>query len=942
MASYKEFLQGNLDKYKAVPFWSWNNALDEEHLVRQIEEMHALGIGGFIMHARTGMSDEYLGEKWFSCIGACLKKARELGMNAWAYDENGWPSGFCGGKLLENKDFLAKYLEMEKGDFDPEAYASYIERPEGYVRVEEKCGEGEYLNVYIRKNPSQTDILDPAVVTAFIEETYEKYYERFADSFGRELVGFFTDEPQYYRYATPYSPTLIEAFAEEGLDVRDGLCYLFLHDERGYAFREKYYGALSRLYCENFYKRIYDWCTEHNCMLTGHSIEEENLPGQVFCCGAVTPSYEYEHIPGIDHLGRFCPNELGPKQIGSLASQLGKEQVLTETFACGGFDMEPFELKSIAEAQYFHGVNLMCHHLYPYSLADFGKIDHPPVFSPQGGWPEGFKVFNEYFTRLGALVANTEEICDVAVIHPIHSIWMEFIRAEEGSIGEKTSSVADLCEDFDRLLRKMRKNGLTFQLVDEGILARHGGVREGKLFVGKREYGSVIVPKMLTLTSSTRDILKKFKGALFVEGEIPCTDGRPERIDLCSTASFEELLASKRYAFSAPDERTFLAARSSELGEFLFIKNIDCDHESRVEMPGISRSFKVLDLVTLETENASDVFTLPKSGGLILVRDESAAPYAKTETKTNVTSAFRVTGIGENSLVLDKAEIAKEDGRFSEPFYICALFEKLLRENYRGRLTVRQRFTCAQAMPVTFVMEHAKLLCATCNGEPLRFSQNAFDINFREARIEAKAGENILEYSMDYYQRDGVHYILFDPEATESLRNCLYYDTALENSYLHGDFTVDEAHVLHKREALPPLTDALYQNGYPFYNGKLILKGSLHYDGEGSAVLSIGGSFVQAKVRAGGKEVLFAMDKKGDITALLKKGENELEIELSSSLRNLFGPYHLVGSERAWIGRHSFTFARQWERDGVLPQGFTEDYLSVPFGAKEITLSIIK
>jgi hypothetical protein len=125
MADYRSFLSGNLNKYKAVPFWSWNNALEEEHLLRQIEEMHSVGIGGFIMHSRTGMSDEYLGEKWFSCIGACLKKAGELGMNAWCYDENGWPSGFTGGKLLENEAYLAKYLELSRGDFDASAiYAS--------------------------------------------------------------------------------------------------------------------------------------------------------------------------------------------------------------------------------------------------------------------------------------------------------------------------------------------------------------------------------------------------------------------------------------------------------------------------------------------------------------------------------------------------------------------------------------------------------------------------------------------------------------------------------------------------------------------------------------------------------------------------------------------------------------------------------------------------
>ena len=937
MASYKEFLQGNLNKYKAVPFWSWNNALDEAHLIRQIEEMHEAGIGGFIMHARLGMKEEYMGEKWFSCIDACLKKAREMNMNAWLYDENGWPSGFVGGKLLEKKEFLAKYLEYRTGDFDTEAMAVYVENPEGYARVEAPvAGAKEYHNVYLCYSPSNTDILDPAVVSAFIEETYDKYYERFAESFGREMVGFFTDEPQYFRYATPYSPSVAKAFAERGENVLDGLIYLFKHDERGYAFREKYYGDLNRLYTENFYKRIYDWCTEHNCMLTGHSIEEENLPGQMLGGAGVSASYEFEHIPGIDHLGRWCPKELGPKQIGSVASQLGKEQVLTETFACCGFDITPYELKGIAEAQYFHGVNLMCHHLYPYSMADIGKTDHPPVFSPQSGWFKAFRTFNDYFTRLGALISNTKEICDVAVIHPLHSIWMEWIRSEEAE------SVQKLCDEFDALLLRMRKEGITFQLVDERILARHGKIEGGNLRVGNCVYDRIIVPKMLTMTSATRDFLKEFKGDLFVEGEIPFTDGRKEKISLASNITFEDIVTKKRFAFSAPDGKSFITARASELGEFLFVKNLSETEPSEVSMPGVSSAYKLLDLVTLETANARDSFTLEPNGSAIFVKDESAAPATETAEETDVTSAFTVAAITANHLVLDMAEIKKGEGEYSANDYVMAHFDALLREDYRGKLSVRQRFTVAAPMRVTLMIERAAFLSITCNGKPLALRQSDFDINFREADMDAVAGENTIEYVIDYYQHDGVHYALFDPEATESLRNCIYYDTAIEHTYLYGDFTVDSARALHPREALPALSTELYKNGYPFFSGKLTLKGKLNYSGEGRAVLDILGRFIQAEVRVGGREKVFAMDSKGDITSLLEKGENEVEIVLSSSLRNLMGPYHLKDSENSWIGIYAFTFRRTWKHDGTLPEGFIEEYSSVPFGTSKIKMQIIK
>ena len=70
----------NVDKkYSPIPFWSWNDELDPKELVDQIEWMHENGIGGFFMHARTGLKTPYLKEKWFECVEACLKKAKEIG-----------------------------------------------------------------------------------------------------------------------------------------------------------------------------------------------------------------------------------------------------------------------------------------------------------------------------------------------------------------------------------------------------------------------------------------------------------------------------------------------------------------------------------------------------------------------------------------------------------------------------------------------------------------------------------------------------------------------------------------------------------------------------------------------------------------------------------------------------------------------------------------------
>lgn len=83
-------------EYRPLPLWSWNDRLEKKELERQIEEMHKVGIGGFFMHARGGLQTPYMSEEWMDAIRISIEKSRELGMHAWFYDENGWPSGFAG------------------------------------------------------------------------------------------------------------------------------------------------------------------------------------------------------------------------------------------------------------------------------------------------------------------------------------------------------------------------------------------------------------------------------------------------------------------------------------------------------------------------------------------------------------------------------------------------------------------------------------------------------------------------------------------------------------------------------------------------------------------------------------------------------------------------------------------------------------------------------
>ena len=46
------------NEYRSLPFWSWNDKLDQEELKWQIRQMHQQGVGGFFMHARDRLKTE--------------------------------------------------------------------------------------------------------------------------------------------------------------------------------------------------------------------------------------------------------------------------------------------------------------------------------------------------------------------------------------------------------------------------------------------------------------------------------------------------------------------------------------------------------------------------------------------------------------------------------------------------------------------------------------------------------------------------------------------------------------------------------------------------------------------------------------------------------------------------------------------------------------------
>lgn len=64
-------------EYRGAPFWAWNCKLKKELLLKEIEEIKDMGMGGVHIHCRVGLDTPYLGEEFFENVEACKEKLKK-------------------------------------------------------------------------------------------------------------------------------------------------------------------------------------------------------------------------------------------------------------------------------------------------------------------------------------------------------------------------------------------------------------------------------------------------------------------------------------------------------------------------------------------------------------------------------------------------------------------------------------------------------------------------------------------------------------------------------------------------------------------------------------------------------------------------------------------------------------------------------------------------
>lgn len=956
----------DLLSYASIPFWSWNYRLEPEKLKEQIGWMKRQGLGGFIIHARKGLLTEYMGEEWLSCVGVCIEEAERLGMEVWLYDENGWPSGFAGGALLRSKENHVWYLDCEEKDsFDAGALAVFVRQGGGFRRVRSEAEEhAVYYTVYARQNASYVDILNPAVVRQFIEQTHEVYYRRFSRHFGRTVQGFFTDEPQYFRWEQPWSPVVPQAFSETyGYDVLDGLIALFYEEENAAAFRNDFWKLMNRLLMEHFQKAVYDWCEAHNCRITGHTIEENSLSGQMMCSAGVMTFYEYEHVPGIDCLTLERDPELAARQCASVARQTGRRQVLTESFAACGWSATPLDLKRVAEQQFIAGVNRLNLHLYPYSVAGVRKRDYPPFFSIHNPWMSAGKDFNQYFEKLGRLLGQAESIAPTLVIHPLRSAYTLY-RFHDGEALRRYDDA------FLRQVEQWKRDGLLYHFGDETMLAKLGSVDGGKLVLGRRRYDCVILPALLSIDGSTAALLRRFVeqgGRLCVLGNPPpLVDGRPSGLSsFCSTIGYEDILRRQPFRLVQEGDGSLQAAcMEDSQGKFLYVLNASEGQEGafRVEQEGLWECNLLADGGGEEVACGERIALRPGESKFFRFGMKRAAGRRQkmtTARRIPLEDGWEVDPTVRNILVLDRAIVMKENGETLPEQTVMQAFNHLLRTRYQGGIALQFSFTIRHMPPDLKLIAETGIPCnLTVNGQELSVGHpygEDRDFTWYDIADLCCPGVNRIVMTLRFYQNPVVYDVLYGQGITESLKNCMVYDTELENLYLAGAFGVYGQQAFEEPQPdrlvassdffLAPLPKRvggarLVEEGFPFFAGALRLRCQVEVGvQEPGSRAFLSAQFHGALVRVYVNEVFAGQLLFGDpceIGPWLHMGQNTIVLELITTGRNLYGPHHHPALELRCVSAEEYG-EQAAEEAGIILE---EQYAFIRTGLDKVWISL--
>lgn len=561
-------------EYGPEPYYGLNGHVTIQQVDHDLDTMHALGFQAVTVQAGFGMPFAYLSPQYFAFFRRFVAAAQARHMRIWIVDDAGYPSGFAGGKFSSEKPNLRmQALEVARTIPLAGGASLHLSLPANTVSAAAIHDNGDAIPLPIKNqtlnwtappgqwtvliadhefrtsptrsdtNPhrvkdttqSLEDYLNPAATAQFLRFTHEQYQRYVGGEFGKTILGFRGDEPDYSISGLPWTPALFSRFRQiKGYDVQPYTALFAQTPSRRHPgvpisltpqqlrIRADYYDVFSRMFAAGFFESQGKWCAANHLEYQVHLNHEEQEMDLTHSEGSFFRDMRGVEVPGIDAIWHQIWTDTisdYPRLASSEAHVYGKPRAFTESFAAYRPVPDVAMARYILNEQFACGINLV-------EMMYFPATSSGPRPAPSYMGQPGFPNLVTYVRRMSYLMAVGHPAASVALFLPSSSMWL----------GDSTADTM-----FVSTERLLSEHQIGFDIVGEDGLTRDLVARPGAFeSASGNQYRTVILPDPEVISAAMLHRLQTFAHGggkvLFLGGAPKWIAGRTFRNARAATA----------------------------------------------------------------------------------------------------------------------------------------------------------------------------------------------------------------------------------------------------------------------------------------------------------------------------------------------------------------------------------------------------------------------
>jgi hypothetical protein len=531
-------------EYGPEPYYGMNGPVTVEQVERDLDTMKRLGFQAVTVQAGYNMPFEYLSPQYFAFFRKFVEDAKKRNMRVWVVDDAGYPSGFAGGRFSSMAPNLrmqalevAQQIPVAGGtalhqSLGPNAVSAAAVDAEGHAipvplngsALEWTAPPGQWTVLIVdhefRTSPTRSDTnphrvkdtsqsledyLNPEATAQYLAWTHEQYKHYVGDEFGKTIMGFRGDEPDFSISGLPWTPAFFARFrAIKGYDVQPYTALFAQAPSRQHPgvsihltpeqlrIKGDYYDVFSQMFAAGFFKPQGDWCAANNLEYQVHLNHEEMEMELTHSEGSFFRDMRNVQVPGIDAIWHQIWTDTiadYPRLASSVSHVYGKPRAFTESFAAYRPVPDVAMARYILNEQFVRGVNLVEMMYFP---ATTSGPKPPPSYMGEAG----FSDLTVYVRRLSYLMAMGRPDAQVALYLPSSSMWL----------GDEAADA-----QFVSTERLLSEHQIDFDIVDDDELAHELTLGHGSFeTLSGNRYLTVILPMPELLSEAAFDRLRNF------------------------------------------------------------------------------------------------------------------------------------------------------------------------------------------------------------------------------------------------------------------------------------------------------------------------------------------------------------------------------------------------------------------------------------------------